>query len=238
MSTYCEIMTIMCRFHGDPVVTDRFIMLSLTPFRLILAACTLAGSLVLAPGAAQAGEPVAEHPIIVDDAVAALDHHQRWSESGDPWAYLDWVDMRDRVAITAADALGLDADELVAAWIASPLDGQVAVVAAITQLGVPYRRYARAEGEAFDCSGLTSWAWSAAGIELERSSRYQYRAADRVERDEAQVGDLVYYPGHIMLFLGVGDAVVHAPTRGRTVELQVLSERSARRISFADPTTD
>ena len=228
----------MCRFHGDAVFMDRSIMLSLTPLRLIIAACTLSGTLVLAPGAAQAGEPVAEHPTIVNDAAVALVHQQRWSETGDPWAYLDWVDRRDRVATTAADALGLAPDEMVAAWTASPLDGQVAIVAAITQLGVPYQRYARAEGEAFDCSGLTSWAWSAAGIELERSSRYQYRAADKVDRDEAQVGDLVYYPGHIMLFLGVGDAVVHAPTQGRTVELQVLSERSAGRISFADPTPD
>ena len=207
--------------------------------RLLLATlAAFCGSLVWTSSVAVAGEPVAEHPTMVTDAIDALGHYQRWMTDTDPWAYLDWVAARDHVAHTAAEALGLDETAMLDAWVGSPIDGQVAVIAAITQLGVPYRRYARAEGEAFDCSGLTSWSWAQAGTTLERSSRYQYRAAERIDAEQAAVGDLVYYPGHIMLYLGVGDAVVHAPTQGRTVELQVLSERSARRITFADPTPD
>ena len=239
---YCEMMTIMCRFRGVP---ERRGAASLTTTamsrlcrRLLAALAAFCGSLVCIPSVAVAGEPVAEHPTIVTDAIDALGHYQRWMTDTDPWAYLDWVAARDHVAHTAAAALGLDETAMLDAWVASPIDGQVTVIAAITQLGVPYRRYARAEGEAFDCSGLTSWAWEQAGTTLERSSRYQDRAAERIDAEEATVGDLVYYPGHIMLYLGIGDAVVHAPTQGRTVELQVLSERSARRVTFADPTPE
>ena len=39
--------------------------------------------------------------------------------------------------------------------------------------------------------------------------------------DQAQLADLVGYPGHVMLYLG-GGVIVHAPYSGTTVEVQAL----------------
>ena len=42
--------------------------------------------------------------------------------------------------------------------------------------------------------------WGVAGQELPRQSRTQINASKRVERTAAQAGDLMYYPGHVMMF--------------------------------------
>ena len=55
-------------------------------------------------------------------------------------------------------------------------------------------------------------------------------------------GDLVQYPGHVMMYLGVGDAIVHAVNRADDVELDVVSRnvRSAthRLTATATPSAD
>ena len=111
-----------------------------------------------------------------------------------------------------------------------------ALLAAMTQLGVPYRSHRSEPGVGFDCSGLTSYAWGVAGEDLPRQSRV---ADQRVAARRAvcrQAGDLMYYPGHVMMFLGIGDAMVHSPQRGSEVEITFLSERHAENVTFADPT--
>ena len=50
----------------------------------------------------------------------------------------------------------------------------------------------------------------------------------------AQAGDLVQYPGHVMIWLGVDRAIVHAPYSGRTVEVDSFSTR--RNVRYGDPT--
>jgi cell wall-associated NlpC family hydrolase len=193
---------------------------------------------VVAPSTASAESPVSEHPEIIATSTSALEAHDRWTELGDTAAYLAFVEARDRVAELTAEALGRPTGEMVDAWADSDLDGQVAVLAAMTQLGVPWRRNARAEGEGFDCSGLTSYSWERSGVEIERSSRNQFRSATEVDHADARLGDLVWYPGHVMLYLGVGDAVVHSPTHGRSVEFLELSERRASWVRYADPTPE
>jgi cell wall-associated NlpC family hydrolase len=125
---------------------------------------------------------------------------------------------------------------MVAAWAATPIAHQRAVLAAMTQVGVPYRRNSSAEGVGFDCSGLTTFAWAKAGVQLVRQSGQQIRDAQPLDRTTAKAGDLVQYPGHVMMYLGVGDAVIHSVMTGRTVELDTISERKASRVRFGDPT--
>ena len=204
-------------------------------FGVAVAIMTALISLVAAPAPVLAGEPIAEQAEVTSGAASALTALSRWFDDGDTSAYLAFLEARDLVAATVAETLGLDAAEMVDAWASSDLDGQTAVLAALGQLGVPYRRYASAPGEAFDCSGLTRFAWGEAGVELERSSRNQFRSGDEIDRDAAQPGDLVWYPGHVMLYLGLDNAIVHSPTRGRTVEYQILSDRRAGWVRFADP---
>ena len=106
---------------------------------------------------------------------------------------------------------------------APPVSGKagVAVSAAYSQLGVPYKFAAESPGVAFDCSGLTKWAWGRAGVYLPHQSRAQYGAVSHVSKDQAQPGDLIFYYspiGHVGLYVGNG-MMVHAPQTGKTVSL-------------------
>jgi peptidoglycan DL-endopeptidase CwlO len=111
------------------------------------------------------------------------------------------------------------------------------VLAAMTQVGVPYRYNTSKEGVGFDCSGLTTFAWQRAGVSLVRQSGEQIRNAAPVDRETAKAGDLVQYPGHVMMYLGVGDAIIHSVMTGRTVELDTISDRKVRSVRFGDPIT-
>jgi cell wall-associated NlpC family hydrolase len=93
-----------------------------------------------------------------------------------------------------------------------------AVAAAMSQVGVGYRYASAIPGVAFDCSGLTSWAWGRAGVGLPRNSRAQFAALPKVPIDQLQPGDLVFSGNpihHVGIYIG-GGMQVHAsdPTRG------------------------
>lgn len=111
-----------------------------------------------------------------------------------------------------------------AASLAGCTPGQSAVDAARQQIGTPYRYGGSSPNSGFDCSGLTSWAWRQAGVELPRTSRDQYAWADRITREEAQPGDLVFYSSggqggtvsHVAIYAGDGK-IIHAPSSGKTV---------------------
>ena len=121
---------------------------------------------------------------------------------------------------------------MVGAWAAADHRHQVAVLAALVQLGAPYRSYSSHPRIGFDCSGLTSWAWRRAGVTIPRSSADQIAAAARRRRATALPGDLVYYPGHVSLYLGVAGAIVHASDPQDDVELAFIN----RRVRWGDPT--
>ena len=88
-------------------------------------------------------------------------------------------------------------------------------------------------GEGFDCSGLTTYAWGVAGKTLTRQSAAQIRSAAKRTAETAMAGDLLYYPGHVMLWLGVDNAIVHAPYTGRNVEVDTVTKRHSAR--FGNP---
>ena len=146
-----------------------------------------------------------------------------------------YIRLRRDVAELIADRLALNADELEAAWADSDINHQTALIAALTQVGVPYKRFAMKPGIGFDCSGLTSFAWSQAGFNIPHNSTRQIRAADPRTYDTAQAGDLLRYPGHVMMWLGVGQAVIHSPQPRQFVEVKILNTRSMKRSTFGDP---
>ena len=97
----------------------------------------------------------------------------------------------------------------------------VAIQAALGQLGVPYRYAQASPGVAFDCSGLTYYAWAQAGITLPRNSRMQAAAIPRVPIAAAHPGDLIFYYSpisHVGIYLGNGQ-LVHAPNTGSYVKV-------------------
>ena len=141
---------------------------------------------------------------------------------------------RDLVAAAVASGLAIDPALMSAAWASADLEHQQAVLTGLTQLGVPYRRNTSTPGVGFDCSGLTTYAWAGAGVTLVRQSSAQIQAAASRTVETAQAGDLMQYPGHVMMWLGVGRAALQAPNPGRTVE--VVLYRSGRRVRVGDPT--
>ncbi|MCQ9332600.1 NlpC/P60 family protein [Corynebacterium phoceense] len=74
----------------------------------------------------------------------------------------------------------------------------------------------------FDCSGLTLYAFSAAGISLPHYTGYQYNQGTKVDPSEMKRGDLIFYgPGggqHVAIYLGDG-TMVEAPESGSTVRV-------------------
>lgn len=90
-----------------------------------------------------------------------------------------------------------------------------ALAKARTRAGKPYR-YGATGPNAFDCSGLTSWAYKKAGKKLPRTSGAQARAAKRVKKPRP--GDLVFFHNggsvyHVGLYAGKGK-VFHASRPG------------------------
>jgi len=104
---------------------------------------------------------------------------------------------------------------------------QTAIDAALAQVGVPYQWGGdgpSAGDQGFDCSGLTGYAYAAAGIMLPRTAHAQYAAGPHVPADAPlQPGDLVFYgtPAavhHVGIYLGDG-RMVNAPTYDRPVQV-------------------
>lgn len=101
----------------------------------------------------------------------------------------------------------------------------VAVNAALNQLGVPYRFATSNPGVSFDCSGLTSYAWGQAGVGLPHQSASQYASVPHVDPAEAQPGDLIFYYhpiSHVGIYLGNGQ-LVHAPATGDHVKISSVN---------------
>ena len=91
---------------------------------------------------------------------------------------------------------------------------QAIVGAAYGQLGVPYV-WGGASPSGFDCSGLVMYCHSAAGIGLDHYSESQ-GAGGAVS--DPQPGDVVYYPGHVGIYIGNGQ-MIHAPEAGDVVKI-------------------
>jgi cell wall-associated NlpC family hydrolase len=110
--------------------------------------------------------------------------------------------------------------------VVPPVSGKagVAVAAAYSAIGTPYHFAGETPGVAFDCSGLTKWAWGRAGVSLPHQSGGQYASVPHVPRDQVQPGDLVFYYspiGHVGIYVG-GGMMIHAQNTGTTVTLAVV----------------
>ncbi|MGW3249295.1 NlpC/P60 family protein [Streptomyces fungicidicus] len=114
--------------------------------------------------------------------------------------------------------------------------GERAVRYAVEQLGKPYEW--GAEGPAaYDCSGLTSEAWGAAGTPIPRTSQEQWARLERVPLTDLRPGDLVvYFPEatHVALYLGDG-MVVQAPRPGARIKVSPVAANPVLGAVRPDP---
>ncbi|MGW3104235.1 NlpC/P60 family protein [Streptomyces sp. NPDC001100] len=127
-----------------------------------------------------------------------------------------------------ADLEKKDADQAQAKWESTGIlkkvgtdatsAGQKAIAFAVKQIGKPY--VWGAEGpDSFDCSGLTSQAWLAAGVTIPRTSEMQWARLKHVPVEDMRPGDLIVYfsdASHVAIYIGGGD-IISAPRPGRVV---------------------
>ena len=108
-----------------------------------------------------------------------------------------------------------------AARVAAPNQvAQVVVDTALAQQGTPYAWAGAAPG-GFDCSGLTQYAFQAAGIALPHSSQAQSTMGTPIAQADLQPGDLVFFyspVSHVGIYIGNGQ-MVHAPSSGDVVKV-------------------
>jgi cell wall-associated NlpC family hydrolase len=133
-------------------------------------------------------------------------------------------------------AHGGDTQAVPSGVIAPSAAAQQAVDTALAQVGDPYV-WGAGGPDAFDCSGLTQYAYSAAGVSLPHSSSSQSRMGMAVSRSELQPGDLLFFyspVSHVGMYIGNGQ-MVHASTSGQPVKVASIdsmpSYNSARRIA-------
>ncbi|MEP7054237.1 MAG: NlpC/P60 family protein [Actinomycetota bacterium] len=105
----------------------------------------------------------------------------------------------------------------------------IALAAARTQIGRPYL-WGAVGPAAFDCSGLTGWAYRQAGVELPRVSMDQWNAGPHPDLASLLPGDLVFWASdlrnsrtihHVALYIGAG-MMIAAPHAGTLVRIQPM----------------
>lgn len=102
-----------------------------------------------------------------------------------------------------------------------PVTTQASMAAAyaLAKVGHGYYVYGGTGPSAFDCSGLTSAAWRAAGVHIPRSSSAQLHGLRHVS--SPRIGDIIVYRGggHVALYVGNG-RIVEAARPGTSVRIE------------------
>jgi cell wall-associated NlpC family hydrolase len=102
----------------------------------------------------------------------------------------------------------------VAGYLTTASRAQKVVSAAKSQIGVRYQYGAASAYNAFDCSGLTAYAYSKAGVTLQHSARLQANRGWWVSKNSLRPGDLVFFDtngsgtiNHVGIYVGNGNFV-------------------------------
>ncbi|MGC5028342.1 NlpC/P60 family protein [Micromonospora sp. DT229] len=101
---------------------------------------------------------------------------------------------------------------------------RTAIKVACAQVGKPYV-WGATGPNSFDCSGLTQYAYKAAGIYLTHFTGAQWNEGKAISRAEARPGDLVFFRSdlsHVGLYLG-NNQMVHAPRAGKPVNVSPIT---------------
>ena len=96
---------------------------------------------------------------------------------------------------------------------------------ALQYVGCPYVPGGTSLSNGCDCSGFTQGVYSHFGISIPRSSYAQSAGGTEVSYDEAQAGDIIYYGGHVGIYIG-NNQIVHASTVATGIKISSAFYRS------------
>lgn len=103
--------------------------------------------------------------------------------------------------------------------------GQQIADFACKYIGNPYRAGGTSLTDGADCSGFVMSVYQAFGYSLPRSSYAQSSIGKSVSYSEAQPGDIIYYGGHVGIYIGNGQ-IVHASTERTGIKITSATYRS------------
>ena len=103
--------------------------------------------------------------------------------------------------------------------------GQQIANFACKYIGYPYVAGGTSLTNGADCSGFVMAVYQAFGYSLPRSSYAQSAAGRGVSYSEAQPGDIIYYGGHVGIYIGNGQ-IVHASTERSGIKITSATYRS------------
>jgi peptidoglycan DL-endopeptidase CwlO len=147
---------------------------------------------------------LARRKIVLQGVLSRLSAQDRYALGADPGGRASRGDTRGPVSVGPASPAALKA-----------------VQTALAQRGDPYS-WGAAGPNAYDCSGLTMYAWSASGVGLPHSSAGQYGVGTHVSRGEVRAGDLVFFYSPQIHHVGLAinnTEMVHASTYGVPVQI-------------------
>jgi cell wall-associated NlpC family hydrolase len=105
------------------------------------------------------------------------------------------------------------------------------VFKAVGMIGTRYQRGGQTPDAGFDCSGFVRYVFAhVLQRDLPRTSAEMSALGDQITREQLQPGDLVFYNtlkrafSHVGIYIGEG-RFVHAPSRGRHVEIVDMADR-------------
>lgn len=119
------------------------------------------------------------------------------------------------------------------------------VMHSLALIGVNYKWGGNTPDDGLDCSGLVSYVFQqVAGLVLPRNSQAMSKVGNKVDKTKLQPGDLVFFNtlkrpySHVGIYIGE-EHFVHAPRRGREVEVADMHDRywqkrynGARRVGY------
>lgn len=132
----------------------------------------------------------------------------------------------------ASVELNLPVDPPAVAKASTPIPARLQdlLIHAISLIGVKYKFGGNTAHAGFDCSGFVRHVFlESIALDLPRSSYAMGKIGLAIERDELRPGDLVFHNtlhrafSHVGIYLGE-DRFVHAPSRGKSVEIVDMSE--------------
>jgi LysM repeat protein len=116
---------------------------------------------------------------------------------------------------------------------------------AFNYLSTPYR-FGGNSRKGIDCSAFVQQVFREVEVDLPRSAREQFRVGSKIDREQMQKGDLIFfrtyakYPSHVGIYLGDGK-MIHASSRSRRVVVTSIDHPyyrkrfiGAKRITLLD----